>query len=45
MLQALHDKGLATNVMTPISKEQLKLCGFTCMDNSDIIANTGYTNN
>ena len=29
MLQTLHDKGLTTNIITPISKEPLELCGFT----------------
>ena len=45
MLQTLHDKGLATNIITPISKEQLELCGFTFVDDSDLIADAGYANN
>ena len=42
MLQTLHDKG---NIITPISKEHLKLCGFTFVDDSYLIADVGYVNN
>ena len=45
MLQILHDKGLSTNIITPISKVQLELCGFTFVNDSDLIADAGYTNN
>ena len=44
-LQTPHNKGLATNMITPISKEKLELCGFIFVDDSDIIADAGYTNN
>ena len=45
MLQILHDKFLATSIITPISKEQLEICGFTFVNNADIIADAGYVNN
>ena len=44
-LQTLHDKDLATNMITPISNEQQELCEFTFINNADIIANAGYVNN
>ena len=44
MFQALHDKDLANNIITPISKEQPELCGFTFVDDLDKIADAGYEN-
>ena len=41
----VYDKGLATNIIIPIYKKQLELCGFTFVDDSDIIADAGYANN
>ena len=45
MLQTLHDEGLVTNIITPISKEQSKLCEFTFVDDSDLIVDGRYVNN
>ena len=45
MLQILHNKGLAAYITSPISKEQLELCGLIYVDDSDMIADSGYTNN
>ena len=45
MLQTLHDKGLSTKIITPMSKERLGLCGFTLIDGSDIVADLGNINN
>ena len=45
ILQTLHDICLATKIIAPIFKEQLKLCGFTFVEVSDIIADTKYANN
>ena len=42
MLQTLHDKGLETSIITQISKEQLKVCGFAFVDDSDIITDADY---
>jgi hypothetical protein len=45
MFEVMHQKGLGTNFQAPISKEELELCGFAFVDDSDIIATSGYQNN
>jgi hypothetical protein len=45
MFEVMHKKGLGTNFQAPISKEELELCGFAFVDNSDIIATSRHQNN
>jgi exonuclease III len=45
MFEVMHQKGLGTNFKAPISKEELELCGFAFVDDSDIIATSGHQNN
>ena len=44
MFEVLHKRGLATDFTTPITNEVMKLCGFAFVDDSDIVASSGGSN-
>ena len=44
MFDVMTDRGLATKIVTPLSSSQLDLCGFAFVDDSDIIAMAGNSN-
>ena len=44
MFEVLKKRGIATAITTPISKEILELVGFAFVDDSDIIAASGMSN-
>ena len=45
MFEVMHNKGLATKFQAPMSKQEMEICGFGFVDDTDIIANCGLNNN
>ena len=44
MFEVLHNKGLVTDLSTPITKELLEIAGFAFVDDSDILAGANKEN-
>jgi hypothetical protein len=45
MFEVLHSKGCATTFNSPMTKSNIKTCGFAFVDDSDIISASGHNNN
>jgi hypothetical protein len=45
MFEVLHHQGCSTSFTSPITKDTIKTCSFVFVDDSDIIASPGYSNN
>ena len=45
MFEVLKKRGLDSKIVAPISGEQMKLCGFAFVDDTDLIASSGRANN
>ena len=44
MFQVLHERGAATKIISPITKDKIDLCGFAFVDDSDLIAMSSNKN-
>lgn len=45
MFEVMHNRGIIATYTSPISKNSLETCGFAFVDDTDIIATSGYDNN
>jgi hypothetical protein len=45
MFEVLHYRGCSTSFTSPITHDNIKTCGFAFVDDSDIIASSGHSNN